>query len=103
MLGKLKYSRYQSLLKNGDSATMPHININERSTDKVVIWDNNSMDRLSFKYYQDPRYGWIILMANPQFTMEFDIPKTALIRIPYPLDLVRNEIEEKINNFSKNN
>ena len=49
---------------------------------------------------QDNKQG---LQANPEYTMEFDIPDNTIIRIPYPLKETLDEFMEKTQNFSKNN
>lgn len=97
MLGKLQYSRYQDLMVNGNQKTMSHVQIDERVTDKMIVWKNNRMDKLSYTYYGDPRYGWIIMLANPKYSMEFDIEEDSVIRIPFPFKDVLNEIITKIN------
>ena len=45
------------------------------------------MDKISYDYYGNPNYGWIILQANPNLDgLEFNIEDKTLIRVPYPLD-----------------
>jgi hypothetical protein len=45
------------------------------------------MDILSFEYYGDANYGWLILQANPEVgSLEYNIPNDTLIRIPFPLE-----------------
>ncbi len=57
------------------------------------------MDLLSYKYYEDPNYGWLIMLANPEYGgLEFEIPDGASILIPYPLEttiqLYNNEVSK---------
>ena len=49
---------------------------------------NDNVDNLAQKYYEDPTLGWIIMCANPDHLMEFQIPIGAIIRIPMPLERV---------------
>jgi hypothetical protein len=105
MINKLYFQRYKPFNSNGVQSTVPFIKLDEKSTDKKVVWKTNvdRMDKYSNTYYSDPRYGWLILLANPQFTMENDIPDQTIIRIPYPLTETMNEYLDKSNNFSNNN
>lgn len=94
MFNKLEYSRYSNLKGN-----FPLVLIDERVTDKKERWVSGSkMNILSSKYYGDPRYGFIIMMANPSISMEFDIEVNTIIRIPLPFKDVLKEVIEKIEN-----
>jgi len=77
---------------------MPSIKISERNTDKYRVYnsDKNRLDRISADIYEDDTYGWLIMMANPEYYMEFDIPKGAILRIPLPLREVLTEVEGKL-------
>lgn len=82
-------SRYDSFIKNGKIELVPFIPIIEQSTDYYIIFDKTKMrmDKLSYDYYKDPNYGWLILQANPELgSLEFEIPNESIIRIPYPLE-----------------
>ena len=58
------------------------------------------LDILSYNYYGNPNYDWLILMANPEYgSMEYEIPNNTEIRIPYPLDATLNEYSIKVNNY----
>jgi hypothetical protein len=58
------------------------------------------MDLLSYQYYGDPGYGWLILQANPHLpSMEFMIDNGEQIRIPFPLDLAITQYENDIKNY----
>ena len=55
------------------------------------------MDLLSFRYYQNANYGWLILQANPHLpSIEFMIEDNEKIRIPYPLESAINQYENDI-------
>lgn len=77
---------------------MPYIKIKDRDTDVFRLYnsDKTRLDRISAEVYEDDGYGWLILMANPEYYMEFDIPKETVLRIPLPLREVLTEVEGKL-------
>ena len=77
---------------------MPPIKLRKRDSDifRVYDYDLTRLDRISGEIYEDDTYGWLILLANPEYPMEFDIPKGTVIRIPFPLREAISEIESKI-------
>ena len=84
------YDRYASFRNNGTVAMVPFIEIPIRDTDRYETYQVNKtrLDILSYEYYDDANYGWLIMQANPQYgANEFSIPDGAEIRIPYPLAL----------------
>jgi hypothetical protein len=88
------FDRYQQFKNNGQVKNLPFIKIPEKNTDKREVYKQGitRFDRLSQKYYGTPTMGWFILQANPQFGgMEFDIPDSSIIRIPFPF---KQRIEE---------
>ena len=90
------YDRYKSLRGDGKSHLFPNIRIEKLNSDLVVIYNRNTMrfDNLSYKYYGDSNYAWLILMANPQYgSMEFSIKDGVKLRIPYPLQSAINRYE----------
>ena len=98
------YNRYELLIKgDGTTESMPFIKISEAPSDKYEYWNEglSRMDRLSLKYYGNPFYDFLILYANPQHLNEFDIPDNSLIRIPFPLNRVKLEFEQKLENYMK--
>lgn len=106
MYNNISYSRYTPFNLNGVQITVPFIKLDEKSTDKLIVWKSgvSKMANLSFDYYSgNPTYGALILLANPEWSMEYDIPNNTIIRIPYPLQDTLNEYIEKANDFSKNN
>jgi hypothetical protein len=40
-------------------------------------------------------YDWLILYANPDYLIEFDIPDGTIIRIPFPLERALSEYRTK--------
>lgn len=83
------YSRYEGYVNDNGCAIMPKININRTSTDLVITFRKNTMrlDSLSYKYYGDANYAWLIMLANPKYgSLEYRIPDGVRLLIPYPLD-----------------
>lgn len=92
--------RYKLLRKKDGQGieVMPAIKIKDRETDVFRLYnsDKTRLDRISAEVYEDDGYGWLILMANPEYYMEFDIPKETVLRIPLPLREVLTEVEGKL-------
>ena len=83
------YDRYAGFRRDGLVGRVPYVEITPSATDLNIKYDRNTMrmDMLSYKYYGDADYGWLILQANPQYGgYEFAIPDGVTLRIPYPLD-----------------
>jgi len=91
-------NRYKSVTYDGNQQILPKITISKRDTDKFVTYnsDKTRLDRISGSVYNDDTYGWLILIANPEYYMEFDIPKGTVIRIPFPLREAEAEFNKKI-------
>lgn len=98
------YSRYNRFIRNGSQVSVPFIEVPKRSTDCYVYYDKSSMrlDLLSYQYYNDPNYGWLILQANPRLgAYEFNIDDKTQIRIPYPLEAAIQGYEESIDMYDR--
>lgn len=78
--------------------SLPKVTISNRATDKFFNYDSNQtrLDRISGIAYSDDTYGWLILMANPEYSIEFDIPKNTTIRVPFPLKEAQSEYVSKV-------
>jgi hypothetical protein len=96
------YDRY-AILKNDDGtiSPMPFVALPTNTSDKYEYWntDSSRMDKLSQKYYGNPFYDFLILYANGEYVSEFDIPDTALIRIPFPLDKAKADYESILSQY----
>lgn len=100
----MEYSRYESFISDGKYKRIPFIEIPKMSSDIYVEFDANRMrlDLLSYQYYDDPRFGWLILQANPSVgSLEFRIVDGSYIRIPYPLESALNNYESEITKYEK--
>jgi hypothetical protein len=91
---------FSQILRVGDTtAAMPPIIIKKRDTDFFVTYNKGKtrLDRISFNIYQDETYWSVILMANPEYFCEYDIPDETVIRVPFPLNDVIQELITKVN------
>ena len=85
--------RYERFKDDTDYKPVPGIKIPVKSTDKYLTYRLGStrFDILSDKYYDSPYYGWLIMLANPEFGgLEFQIPDNKTIRIPFPFKVSVN-------------
>ena len=79
--------RYKKFRSDENYQPVPGIKIPVKSSDKTVIYRAGStrFDVLSNRYYDTPYYGWLIMLANPEFGgLEFNIPDNSPIRVPFP-------------------
>ena len=100
----MSYTRYKSFIRNGRYTRIPFIEIPVRGSDVFVVYDKRSMrlDLLSYQFYNDPNYGWLILQANPHLgPMEFNIEDGVRLRIPYPLETAIQGYEDDIARYDK--
>lgn len=100
------YSRYQNSIINGTQTTLPFIKLDSKPTDKQIVWKMgvDRTDKISDLYYSSPFYGFLIMLANPQFgPMEFDIPDNTIITIPFPLKDTLTEYNNKVKNIANTN
>jgi len=96
------YDRYSRFRGENSSHILPYVEINPSTTDITVVFskDTMRMDTLSYKYYNDANYGWLIMMANPKCgSLEYSIPDGTVLRIPYPLNTAINRYENAINSY----
>ena len=88
MAGLQYNNRYQTFLVNGEQTVVQYVNLPGKSTDKRYIYKVgfSRMDKVSQQYYGTPYFGWLIMMANPQYGgMEYNIPDSSILTIPFPL------------------
>lgn len=96
------YSRYKSFITNGTFQRVPFIKIPYNSTDCYTYYEvgKTRLDLLSYQYYSDPNYGWLILQANPQYdSLEYKIEDKARLRIPYPLESAIQGYENELKKY----
>ena len=62
------------------------------------------LDSISYKYYNNPDYAWLILQANPELgSIENFIPNGSVLRIPFPLDVTLDMYLNDINKHKEIN
>ena len=100
------YDRYNKFRENNIIKVVPFISMPIETNDIYITYNKNTMrmDTLSYKYYNDPNYGWLIMQSNPEYgSMEYSIPDGVTLRIPYPLSSAINRYEEGINKYYNEN
>lgn len=99
----MSYDRYSMFRKDGKIGTVPFGKIPAKSTDYFEVYEKGKtrLDILSYDYYKDSGYAWLILQANPQYgSMEFEIPDKSVLRIPYPLSKSIEDYEQSIKDYN---
>jgi hypothetical protein len=87
------FDRYNKFRTNADMKPIPGITIPVIPSDKYTVYKeiDSRLDKLSNTYYNNPYSGWLIMLANPEFGgLEFNIPDSTIIRIPFPFDSAIN-------------
>lgn len=95
----MSYDRYKRFRVNGRIKKVPPITLDPKSTDyfEEYILGQSRLDIISYEYYGDPNYDWLIMLANPEYgSMEYRIPDGTLLRIPYPLSISLENYNNKI-------
>lgn len=94
------FDRYQKFRKDGTMSPIPGIKIPLDPSDKTIVYKlgDTRLDIVSQKYYNSPYYGFLIMLANPEYGgLEFNIKNRDIIRIPFPfesaIERYLNEIE----------
>ena len=97
----MPFQFYKPLKVNDFLLDMPPVKISLRKTDKYITYQKNKarLDFIAGEIYKDETLWRLIMWANPEYFLEFDIPDNAIIRIPYPL----NDVLAEVNNFIINN
>lgn len=88
------FDRYSLFKSDGKFKTVPFIKIRKKNSDIFIKYKKNKtrLDKLSYDYYNDPNYGWLIMQANPEYgSIENLIPNEVLLRIPFPLEETIND------------
>ena len=99
----MSYDRYNKFRMNGNIKLVPFIPIKKKSTDlyDYYIEGKTRLDLLSYQYYQNSDYDWLIMQANPEYgSLEFKIPDGAKLRIPYPLDSTITQYNSDIDTYN---
>lgn len=102
-MAKAKYiDRYKRFRGNGNCSIVPFIELVRYDTDLIITYDKATMrlDNLSYKYYSDPNFAWLIMLANPHLgSLEYLFEDGVKMRIPYPLDTALSRYESKVTEY----
>ena len=99
----MSYNRYKSFITDGAYQKVPFIEVPTSNSDFYVYYEANKsrLDLLSYQYYGDANYGWLILQANPEVgSLEFRIQDKTRLRIPYPLETAIQGYESNIKKYN---
>jgi hypothetical protein len=101
----MPYDFYKYLQQPNSPRTlkdMPPISIKKRNTDKFILYDRGKarLDYIAGQVYNDETLWRVIMWANPEYFVEFDIPPGTSIRVPYPINDVLSEITQQLVNYS---
>lgn len=97
------YDRYDLFREDGEIKIVPFIPIPIKTTDINIVYYKNKtrLDLVSYQYYGNPNYGWLIMQANPSLgSMEFEIPNGSIVRVPYPLEQTIERYISDINQYN---
>jgi hypothetical protein len=98
----MSYNRYKSFKSNGTYKKVPFVEVPVSATDRYAYYEvgKTRMDLLSYQFYDNPNFGWLILQANPSCgSLEFKIKDGTRLRIPYPLDTAIQGYENNITKY----
>ena len=93
------FDRYSQFRNGSKIGMVPFGEIPEKTTDYKEIYRKGQtrLDQLSYDYYGNSDYGWLIMQANPQYgALEFAIPDGVVLRIPYPLESSLRDYQKSI-------
>ena len=97
------YDRYAQFRQDGDISIVPYGKVPAKDTDYYEVYykGKTRLDILSYNYYNDSSYGWLIMQANPQYgSIEFEIPDKVVLRIPYPLSRSLQDYRASIEEYN---
>lgn len=98
----MSYDRYNRFRVNGKISVPAQVKISPKATDFFETYNRgvSRLDLISYNYYGDPNYDWLILMANPDVAdLEYLIPNGTILRIPYPLDITLESLNKQIDRY----
>ena len=101
----MPYDFYKYLQQPNSPRTlkdMPPISIKKRNTDKFILYDRGKarLDYIAGQVYSDETLWRVIMWANPEYFVEFDIPEGATVRVPYPINDVLSEITQQLVDYA---
>lgn len=96
------WNRYDTFLLNGQQTVVPYVKLPSKSSDKKYLYKKNigRLDKVSQEIYSSPFFGWLIMLANPQFGgQEWDIPDNSILIVPFPLITSLQDYKNELNNY----
>ena len=102
----IAFNRYSQINVNDEYGIVPFGEIPIKPSDIRIIFKKGLMrlDQISYQYYDTPDFAWLIMQANPQYgSLEYNIPDSVELRIPYPLDITLADYQKSIGNYYKYN
>ena len=96
------FDRYEYFRdSNNGVELLPFITLTEKSTDLYITYTKgvSRLDRISNQYYQKPLYTWLIMLANPDYNLEFEIPDQTQLKIPFPLQDSLTDYNNKVQTY----
>ena len=94
--------RYKETFINNKHRILPFVKLPKKTTDKQYFYSVGSsrLDKISNDFYGNPTYGWLIMMANPQYgALEINIPDQTILNVPYPLQPSLQDYKQSLNNY----
>jgi len=77
------------------SNNVPSFVVTENSTDIYINYSYaDRLDNIAGRIYGAPEFYWVILDANG-YSAEFEIEPGEILRIPYPLERVIDDIRKQ--------
>lgn len=101
-MGQRYLDRYENFKDDSNYKLVPGIKIPKKVTDIYIPYKlgSNRMDIFSNDYYKSPYFGWLIMLANPEYGgLEFMIPDNTVIRIPFPFISSVNDYYKEIDKY----
>lgn len=98
----MSYDRYKKFRKDGSIAKVPFISIPKKDSDIYITYNlgRTRLNIVSYQYYGDPNYEWLIMQANPEYgAMEYAIPDGVRLRVPYPLEQTLAQYDNDIETY----
>lgn len=91
----MPFKRYTSVKNPQD--LYPGVTITDRDTDLFMEYGTeDKLELVAHEVYGDASLWWIIMLANPEYAMEYEIEPGETLRVPLPLNSVIAEIREQV-------
>lgn len=100
----MSFDIYKEFKVDNSIEYLPNITISESESDITEIYEKGSrLDKFADDYYNNPLDYKLILMANPKYSIEFDIPEGETIRIPFPRESAILRYKEAVKRYKRLN